>query len=987
MAVSNDSLRIFSAICLRSASAASIVLSRTYIDLLFLSTYPRSLLPYFFLAQTITILISTLSIRTMISKGSYLINSSMLMFLAVSMFLSKILLDLEISGFPFALSLWLASSSILVSVISWNTVSDAFDVRSFKRIARWITSAGSFGGLFIGLLVPVIITLFKVEMLLYILGALIVLSSLCVLKLRSIAPPHKIPERGTSPLRYPLFRNLAVGVFFLMVIDTFADYALKAEVGAAFSAEGIGKYMGPFYGIASVLTLTCQLGVTTRLLSYIGVAGLLCILPGFGILSGAGILVFPGLWLAAVFRMGESVFRYSFDNIGREIAANPLPGQVRRHGRLFLKGVATPLGTGTAALALWLIAEPFGLRGVAIIAICASLAWLWVISEVRTSYQNTLKEAIRMKRFGGEWVETTESSLHAIQSVAIHALQEKDPGAIRFGLAILEDLSSEKLPEPALKHLNSEFADVRAALAKTAGHLKYKKAAPHFIQRLEQENDPEVIWRLLEALSIIEPEAAVPKSLELLRSTQPEIKAGAILVLIAAGDLDALIEATTSLKEMIGSPNPNMRKGAASAISAFKAGKLEKELQLLLGDTDEDVCIAAIRAAAARKAMGLAGDLTSKLGSGRVSHYASRTLVQFGMPVVGHLVEAIHRGEYAKARTAIRTLARISDIEVENEIEKIARSKDVVIRTFAARQSALRARRQPASAAFRETARRFVMREARMIQIFESAKHDRSISGYLKSEIHARQKLAEMRFLYWFAVCTQPSEVVNIVPVLLSTVESKSDMSRRSAAIEFLETIASDRELKNAVTVFEMRSSVPVGRALKELKANDDPWLGRILETESKVFKGEQMDIIHKVMTLRKTALFENLPGEILLTIAEESETRELAQGQKIFSQGDYTDGLYTVASGTVMIKRDGQVISNLKEYGFFGEIGILDDSPRGGDAIAETDVTLLFIDKEVFNSITEDLPEVLKAVTKTVIGYLKKEERKWLSSGDTMLI
>jgi CRP-like cAMP-binding protein len=134
-------------------------------------------------------------------------------------------------------------------------------------------------------------------------------------------------------------------------------------------------------------------------------------------------------------------------------------------------------------------------------------------------------------------------------------------------------------------------------------------------------------------------------------------------------------------------------------------------------------------------------------------------------------------------------------------------------------------------------------------------------------------------------------------------------------------------------------------------------------------------------MTLRKTALFENLPGEILLTIAEESETRELVEGQKIFSQGDYPDGLYTVASGKVIIKRDGHVISELKEYGFFGEIGILDDSPRGGDAIAETDATLLFIEKEVFNSITEDLPEVLRAVTKTVIGYLKKEERKGIIS------
>jgi CRP-like cAMP-binding protein len=127
-------------------------------------------------------------------------------------------------------------------------------------------------------------------------------------------------------------------------------------------------------------------------------------------------------------------------------------------------------------------------------------------------------------------------------------------------------------------------------------------------------------------------------------------------------------------------------------------------------------------------------------------------------------------------------------------------------------------------------------------------------------------------------------------------------------------------------------------------------------------------------MALRKTPLFEDLPGEVLLTIAEESETREIVEGQRIFSQGDYSDGLYVVVSGAVEIRKDGQVISELGKHGFFGEIGILDDSPRVGDAIAQTEVTLLFIEKEVFNSITEDLPEVLRAVTKTVIGYLKKQ-------------
>lgn len=136
------------------------------------------------------------------------------------------------------------------------------------------------------------------------------------------------------------------------------------------------------------------------------------------------------------------------------------------------------------------------------------------------------------------------------------------------------------------------------------------------------------------------------------------------------------------------------------------------------------------------------------------------------------------------------------------------------------------------------------------------------------------------------------------------------------------------------------------------------------------------MDITQKVIILRKTKLFENLPGEILLTIAEICETKDVAQGEKIFTDGEPSDGVYIIASGTVNIVKNSQVISELKESDFFGEVGLLDNSPRIADAEAKTDGMLLYINKETFDSITEDLPEVLRAVIKTVIGYLKHEKR-----------
>ena len=133
------------------------------------------------------------------------------------------------------------------------------------------------------------------------------------------------------------------------------------------------------------------------------------------------------------------------------------------------------------------------------------------------------------------------------------------------------------------------------------------------------------------------------------------------------------------------------------------------------------------------------------------------------------------------------------------------------------------------------------------------------------------------------------------------------------------------------------------------------------------------MDIPRKILVLRKVNLFRDLPGEILLTIAEECEARDVSTDEKIFSTNDDSEGLYIIANGLVDIVKDGQTMVGLREYDFFGEMGVLFEEPRQTDAVARTDGMLLYLEKDTFESITEDLPEVLKAVIKTVIGYLKQ--------------
>ena len=981
--MTSSTLRFIVAASLHFFTVAGIVLSRTYMDLLFLSTYSIDWLPYFFVGQTVVLLALTFSITPFISKGSFLINFFILILLALSAVGSSAIIAMNIPGAPFAISLWISALSVILGVMSWNVVGDAFDVRKFKTLIKWIASAGSIGGLCIGLMIPFFLIHYPSEYLLYVLAALILSSALCVLNLKPVKVSKMKPTTGTSPTKYPLFRNIAVVVFLMMIVDTMADYALKVGIAENYKNEEIGQFLGPFYGISIAITLAVQLGATNPILRKFGLTVLLLILPVFCFVGGLGLFLIPLLWAATVFRLGEIVFGYSVDTIGREIVSNPLPAQVRRKSKLFLKGVVTPLGTGVGALLLWIISlitpqdSQLAIRVVAVVAVLATIAWIWIVCKTKKVYKKALKDAIKSKRFGKDSDEISDADRQAAKELAMHALDEEDPDAIIFGLGLIREYHDDAILDSLYQHLGSESSIVRMETIKTVKALKDYNSVPRLIERVSLEEDQEIQAALMEVLSELDPEKIVDHAAVHLNSTVPRVKAGAILVLLRAGNLDHIIDAGIALKEMINSSDSIIRKGAARVLGSLQAGKMEKELEKLINDSNIEVCITAIRSAGSRKVYGLTPLLVSKLGAGRISRYASRALVSLGISVGDVLLEQIDRKNYTRSRVIMKTLASIPDEKIEDIFTSIIENGDIVIRTMAAREVVFRAHRQVAGDRFKTKSREFALLEHHTIQLLKAAETGENVPVYVKIELAARQKLACLRFLYFVGTCTIPSEIIEVKPILLPDEFSVVDSSQKAAALELLETISPDSELKKAIAVFENKSPFSSNEALDELRQSNDPWLDQVLNFELNSHKDEKMNITHKALILRKTKLFESLPGEILLTIAEKTEERELVNEEKLFSQDDYPDGLYIIAAGSVKIVRKGEILTELKEGDFFGEISLFDDSPRGADAIASADSHLLFIENNTFDSITEDLPEVLRAVMKTLIGYLKTSPAK----------
>ncbi|MEZ5613847.1 MAG: cyclic nucleotide-binding domain-containing protein [Rhodocyclaceae bacterium] len=113
-----------------------------------------------------------------------------------------------------------------------------------------------------------------------------------------------------------------------------------------------------------------------------------------------------------------------------------------------------------------------------------------------------------------------------------------------------------------------------------------------------------------------------------------------------------------------------------------------------------------------------------------------------------------------------------------------------------------------------------------------------------------------------------------------------------------------------------------------------------------------------RLKQLRALSLFSTLSPRELKTVDGLLHERSFLQDEVIFDQGEEGQALYIIESGKVLICRQGQPtggrIAELGPGRLFGELALLDNSPRAAQARAVENCTLAVLFRADFLGLLE---------------------------------
>ena len=128
-----------------------------------------------------------------------------------------------------------------------------------------------------------------------------------------------------------------------------------------------------------------------------------------------------------------------------------------------------------------------------------------------------------------------------------------------------------------------------------------------------------------------------------------------------------------------------------------------------------------------------------------------------------------------------------------------------------------------------------------------------------------------------------------------------------------------------------------------------------------------------RVDLLRGVTLFASVSPTGLGEVADLMEEISFPAQRYIVRQGQVGTGFYIITAGRARVERGDRTLNTLRAGDFFGELSVLDQSPRMAHVLTEEPTTVLALASWDFTRLLERNPKVTLAILKEVARRLRE--------------
>lgn len=837
-----------------------------------------------------------------------------------------------------------------------------------------------------------------------------------------IASPVRVrgaTRRRKRPIVAIVSKRYAALVFFYQLatsaVTLIVQYIVYSEARAFFPAEAeLSRFLGFVKAGTTGVSFVFLVFVAGRLLHRfgmpLGLAGgplVVSALTVIALLSGGSGSVF--FVLVIVVHLVDYTLYSGFSKTALQSAFQPLPAHEREEVHTVAQGIGIPLSYGISGLILVAMSRipGFGTRYAAFLTLAVTLAAAAIGIVLYRAYGSALKTSLARKRLEGADLSVDDAST---RTVLENLLTSADTRSVLVGLEFLSatgDTSFSAKLKPLAHHPEP---DVRRRVLVWAEAHRPEWAGEIVRTALSRETDPGVVAAAVRALCSISDDPAGTVRPYLVH-TDRDVQVACITGLFLYGGINGVLTAGEVFNRLFGSADPDDRISAANVLAAVGIRNFYHPLTSLLTDIESSVVRAAIRACGRVRHPALLPLIVPHVDPAATRPEALHAIASFGADATDFFAGILDGSIAIKLETAtrvLRTATRMNDTRVLAVFEDALvrdtgnRSLPPAVAYLDAVYAVLVAHDYEATPGTAPSVERRLDRELNqaarcVLALWETTSVPEFAPVASALDEYYRVTLARVFSLLAFLYDTDT--VTGLRRKILG-----GDNKQRALGVELLDVMLEGPRQKKIVAVMEHPddrppdasrysevfglAALPAMERVREIAKSREYWpeswlvkCARCVGHESGILPWPKEDgmltTIERVMALKSAEVFAGIPDSVLAIIASVGEEIECTRDRDFIEKGELGDCMYVIQEGRVAI-HDGEThIADLGPGDVVGEMAVLDPEPRSASARAATETVLLRIDKESFDSVMADYPDLARGVIQVLVRRLRENLKK----------